>query len=182
MKLSFAGPLILIAGALAGVSSAVIAARAVGMARGVESGVWQYRDVSADSIVQPYAMASYVLDGRLPPSPGQLSEFTAETDSQGGRLTSACVYRLKSGTTPLPRWWSLMATGRQQRYHVITSQTAVALKSGEVVISVSPAPQDGNWLQAPEGTNFTLVYSGSIESGSSGLQPSAPFTVTRHGC
>lgn len=183
MKISFAGPLTVAAGALIGAASAVVSARTLGV--NASGGIWQLQASTAVSLAQPYALANYVLDGRLPPPAGQIAEFAADRDAGGGRLSSGCTYLLKAGAGALPRWWSVtaLASGSGRAPEVVSAETVVSAKDGTVAIAVSAVPQPGNWLAAPGAREFRLIYSGA-DSGALGgpAAESAPFSVDKVGC
>lgn len=129
-----------------------------------------------------YTRSHYLLEGRLPPAPGQMGEATAEKDSEGSLLTGSCSYVITS-TGPLPRWWSLSiietpaaAAGLQA---TADSDTAVRRADGVVEILAARQPQPGNWLKAPDKSHFTLLYS-ALAASERALKP--PFSITRGTC
>ena len=94
----------------AGLAAGCFSAYAVIQSSGVDylqSGTpWISRGTGLAGPWSYYARSHYLLAGRLPPAPGQLTEATAETDNENQPLTSSCRYRL-STIGPLPRWWSI---------------------------------------------------------------------------
>jgi hypothetical protein len=149
----------------------------------VESGTpWLSRATAMADTSAFYVRSHYLMEGRLPPAPGQLTEATAETDSENRPLTSSCVYRV-AGSGPLPRWWSLTATGSDvvgaPLQSTADSDTALREADGSVLITVSSLPRPGNWLKAPEARRFSLLYS-AIPQGAGVTTP--PFTITREAC
>lgn len=129
-----------------------------------------------------YTRSHYLLEGRLPPAPGQMGEATAETDSDGRPLTGGCSYTIAS-TGPLPRWWSISiietpasVAGLQA---TADSDTSVRAADGKVVITAGRDPMPGNWLKAPDKRHFTLLYS-ALAPGARPLQP--PFSIARGAC
>jgi hypothetical protein len=129
-----------------------------------------------------YVRAHYMIQGRLPPAPGQLTEATAETDADGRPLTNNCLYRLSS-TGPLPAWWSLSVIGgdRTQAPLQSTADSGSVVRdgAGNVTITAAASPQPGNWLRTPNQRRFTLLYSAAV---SAPATAAPPFTITREGC
>lgn len=129
-----------------------------------------------------YVRSHYLLEGRLPPAPGQMGEATAETDSDGRQLTGGCTYTISS-TGPLPRWWSISIiespAADAELQATADSDSTVHEADGSVRISAARAPQPGNWLKAPERRRFTLLYS-ALSPTPRPVQP--PFAIKREGC
>jgi hypothetical protein len=143
---------------------------------------WQSRAAAMAGSDAFYVRAHYLLEGRLPPAPSQLGEATAETDDEGRPLTGTCSYVITS-TGPLPRWWSIgIVQGTAASAELQTtadSDTAVREADGSVTITAATAPQQGNWLKAPERRRFTLLYSALAET----ARPLAPpFSIKRGVC
>lgn len=129
-----------------------------------------------------YVRAHYLMEGRLPPAPGQLMEATAETDGDGRPLTDNCAYRISS-SGPLPAWWSLSVIGASGAAAPLqaTADSSSVIRSadGSVTIMAAPEPRPGNWLRTPGKRRFTLLYSATA-SATKGMVP--PFTITREDC
>jgi hypothetical protein len=168
-------------GVAAGALSAYVLIQQAGV-EPVEAGTpWQSRAAAmADSNF--YARAHYLLDGRLPPAPGQLTEATAETDSDGRPLTGSCVYRLVSNG-PLPAWWSISVIGGASASAPLQttagSDTAIRGPDGTAEVLVYPSPRPGNWLKSPTRRRFTILYSALPRPGA--LQAPA-FAIRREAC
>jgi hypothetical protein len=129
-----------------------------------------------------YVRSHYLLEGRLPPAPGQMGEAIAEADSEGRPLTGACAYEI-TATGPLPRWWSLGIIGSPpadaQLQSTADSDTTVKTADGKLTITAAREPMPGNWLHSPDRRRFTLLYS-ALSPSAKPLQP--PFTITRGSC
>jgi hypothetical protein len=129
-----------------------------------------------------YVRSHYLIEGRLPPAKGQLTEATAETDSEGRPLTGSCVYRLAS-TGPLPAWWSVSVIGGASSIAPLQStagsDTAVRQPDGTAEIMVYPSPRPGNWLKSPTQRRFTILYSALPRAGA-GTAPA--FAIKREAC
>lgn len=129
-----------------------------------------------------YVRAHYLMEGRLPPAPGQLMEATAETDGDGRPLSNNCVYKLTS-SGPLPAWWSLSVIGGADAAAPLqaTADSTSVIRDGDgkVTITAAVEPQPGNWLKTPDKRRFTLLYS-AVAAGTRGNAP--PFALTREAC
>jgi hypothetical protein len=143
---------------------------------------WLSRTEAIASADNLYVRAHYLLEGRLPPVPGQLTEATAETDSDGRPLTGSCVYRLVS-TGPLPAWWSISIIGGASDIAPLqstaASDTAVRNPDGTAEILVYPSPRPGNWLKSPTRRRFTILYS-ALPRGTANTAPA--FAIRREAC
>jgi hypothetical protein len=169
-------------GIAAGALSAYVLIQQAGVET-VEAGApWQSRAAAMSEANNFYVRAHYLLAGRLPPAPGQLTEATAETDSDGRPLTGSCVYRIVS-TGPLPRWWSISVIGGASATAPLQStagsDTAVRQADGTAEIMVYPSPRPGNWLKSPTKRRFTILYSALPRAGA-GQAPA--FAIRREAC
>jgi hypothetical protein len=169
-------------GIAAGCLSAYVAIKSMGV-EAFEAGTpWLSRAAALAEPQNFYVRANYLLEGRLPPAPGQLTESTAETDSDGRPLTGSCVYRIVS-TGPLPAWWSISVIGGPSATAPLQStagsDTAVRRPDGSAEILVYPTPRPGNWLKSPTRRRFTILYS-ALERGQAGKAPA--FAIRREVC
>ena len=169
-------------GVAAGCISAFVLIKSAGVVP-VEAGTpWLSRSAAMAGSGAFYVRAHYLLEGRLPPAPGQLGEATAEADGDGRPLTGGCSYLL-TATGPLPRWWSLSIiespSADAELQSTADSDTTVRESDGSVRISAAQEPRPGNWLKAPDRRRFTLLYS-ALSPGPRPLVP--PFTITREDC
>ena len=169
-------------GIAAGCLSAYVLIQSAGV-EPVEAGTpWLSRTAALSDSGDFYVRSHYLIEGRLPPAPGQLTEATAETDSDGRPLTGSCVYRLVS-TGPLPPWWSVSVIGGASvtapLQSTAGSDTVVRQPDGTAEIAVYPSPRPGNWLKSPTQRRFTLLYSALPRAGGG----SAPaFAIRREAC
>jgi hypothetical protein len=182
MKSLLTGIGYLSAGVLSGSLSAYVLIQSAGIEPVQDGSPWQSRAAGLADTLGYYVRLHYLVEGRLPPAPGQLMEATAQSDGDGQPLSSACRYRLE-GKGPLPAWWSLsvidggaVITSRQT---IVDASAIIAEPDGSLVISASETPQPGNWLRTPEARRYTLLYS-AYTGRSSGIVP--PFTISRTGC
>lgn len=169
-----------------GIAAGALSAFAVIQSSGVEhvaSGTpWLSRQTALVEQQSFYVRAHYLLDGRLPPAPGQVSEATAETDTDNRPLTGACTFRIAS-TGPLPAWWSFTVIGADAAeaplQSAIDSGSVIREADGSVVIRANPSPRPGNWLKTPDRRRFTLLYS-ALPQGRAVTTP--PFEIRQEGC
>ena len=169
-------------GIAAGCMSAYLLIQSAGVEQVAGEKPWLTRAPGLADKQSFYVRAHYLLEGRLPPAPGQLTEATAETDGEGRPLTNNCIYKLSS-SGPLPAWWSLSVIGGDDTMAPLqaTADSASVIRdaSGQVSITAAASPQPGNWLRTPDKRRFTLLYSAAAAA----TQITAPpFTITREGC
>jgi hypothetical protein len=169
-------------GVAAGALSAYVLIQQAGVEPAGAGLPWLSRTEAISDSNDFYVRAHYLLEGRLPPVPGQLTEATAETDSDGRPLTGSCVYRIVS-TGPLPPWWSISVIGGASAAAPLQStagsDTAVRQPDGTVEILVYPSPRPGNWLKSSTRRRFTILYS-ALPRGSAGEAPA--FAIKREAC
>ena len=169
-----------------GIAAGTLSAFAVIQSSGVEhvaSGTpWLSRQFALEERQSLYARAHYLLQGRLPPAPGQLSEATAETDTDNRPLTGACTFRIVS-TGALPAWWSFSVIegdgAEAPLQSAIDSGSVIREADGSVVIRAHPSPRPGNWLRTPERRRYTLLYS-ALPRGRAVSTP--PFEIRQETC
>lgn len=169
-------------GIAAGCISAVALIHQAGVEPLSDDPPWITRAESLADRQSLYTRAHYMMEGRLPPAPGQLTEATADTDGEGRPLTSNCIYRLSS-SGPLPAWWSLSVIGGDGAaapLQATVDSTRVVLDgTGNVVIAAAASPQPGNWLRTPGKRRFTLLFSAATQGNTTATPP---FSITRESC
>jgi hypothetical protein len=176
------GPVLLIAGAVLGGLSAYVASDVIGTAPIVKGSPWTQRPVAVENPAEPYTVAHFLLEGRLPPPASQVTELTAFADQDGNRITSACVVELQLPPGARPRWWSIGVLG--QTGSILSSDRAVAEPDGSIRISIASSPKPGNWIEAPGNRSYALIYSAAVSDFGAGFTSgSLPlFTITRGAC
>lgn len=169
-------------GILTGCFSAFALIQNAGMEELEPGAPWHSRSGALIGQENFYVRAHYLLGGRLPPAPGQLTEAVAAADSQGRPLTGACAYRIAS-TGPLPRWWSISIIGNPAGLspHQVTADASSVIRNGDgkVEILAYPSPRPGNWLKSPTARRYTILYSAVPQAAG---PPAPPFTITAEGC
>ena len=172
------------AGLAVGCFSAYAVIRSSGVEVSADGGPWLSRTAGISGGSGFYVRSHYLIEGRLPPAPGQLTEAMAETDGKGQPLTGTCVYKISS-SGPLPRWWSLGAgesgSSGGSLQATIDADTVVREADGSIVIAASSVPQPGNWLKTSDARRFTLLYS-SLPPGNQRLATAPPLTIARGDC
>jgi hypothetical protein len=137
---------------------------------------WHSRPAALSGPQAFYARAHYMLEGRLPPAPGQMIEATAMADSEGRPLSAGCVYRLEA-RGPLPGWWSLAAAAGSSRH--ATAGSGDVMRGGDMSVSITASrlPAPGNWLRLPERGEVMLIYTAFLQD-----TGEPPFSILREGC
>ena len=175
----------LAAGAAGGLISAMLAIETLGFAPAAPGSIWHSRDTSPEAVAYPYAVAHYLLQGRLPASTEQSQEFAAERDSEGNRISAECTYAL-TGKPDLAHWWSLSAgsgtRGSDPRSTFLTSSDAVREADGTLTVTLSQHPAPGNWIRPPTQGRYALIYTVAGFSTADDAAAIPPFTVTRTRC
>lgn len=133
-------------------------------------GPWRAWPGSGAQTPDPYMRAVIARTAALPLGAGEGIELIAETDSDGERLSGACVYEI-SGRTPEARTFTLAVTrlstsGRSRRITqsdplaqpmALTSEGLLRDAAGGVRITAAASPQPGDWLATPAGSPFRLT-------------------------
>ena len=109
----------------------------------------------------PYTRAHTARNGLLPVSSTLELTFSAKTDSQGARLTSACDYTMTM-PAPEPVWWSLAVFDGQgkliqngaERY-AFNVHSAMREPDGRPTITVARDARPSNWL--PSGRSGRII-------------------------
>jgi len=173
-------------------ASAVYMLRASTGFGSVSVGPWtawpRVQAVNAD----PYAKARRAREGVLPLGNAEGVVFIADRDSEGGRLSTRCDYRL-IGRTPPARFWTLHATDEGNEslgvdarfpaaYH---SQHVLKNRSGGFDIAVGARPKPGNWLAVgseAEPLKLVLTLFDTPVTGGSHLVALEMHDIVRTGC
>ncbi|MCP5084379.1 MAG: DUF1214 domain-containing protein [Alphaproteobacteria bacterium] len=131
----------------------------------MESGSWKLWKKAGHPDADPYTKAHFSLLRELPLSSFEQMTFSADTDFNGGSLSSVCTYTLDSA--PLPaRAWELsvqprsnpaLATFTSQRT-TFNASNVVRNSQGNFRLVLSDSARPGNWLPLPiNGAEFKLV-------------------------
>ncbi|MGO4440486.1 DUF1214 domain-containing protein [Rhizobium sp. RAF56] len=158
----------------------------------IRLGAWEAFPLLHTEDADPYAKSHRARAGRLLYGTAEGLVFSAVDDSDGGRLTAGCSYRL-TGQTPPARLWTLFAAGDDGkpltppagRPGAINSWTVLRDTDSGFSIGISREPQSGNWLALPlTGDRFRLVLTllDTPAAGSSGLLDLAMPKLAKIGC
>jgi hypothetical protein len=126
-------------------------------------GSWQAWPKLGSPEADPYMRAIIARRGDVPLATGEGLGFTAQTDSEGRPLDSACTYTI-GAVAPIARLWTLTlydedghlpatALGRRS----FTSAELLRDSQDLFTIALSRNLQPGNWLQLPASGPFTVV-------------------------
>lgn len=150
---------LLLCALLVGVGSALLGVRKQFAAGGVRSGSWQTNANIGSSGAGPYLRAGVAIGGLLALNASETIYYTATTDDEGERLSTACQYRI-DGREPAARWWSITAyanddlliRGSNGRYSVDATSVEKGA-DGSFVVRVGGEPRAGNWISTgpPDG-------------------------------
>lgn len=129
-----------------------------------QAGPWQVHPQIGTREIDPYARATLARSAAIPLAAGEGLTFRAATDSQGRPLRGECIYAI-TGTTPSARFWSLTlhdSTGHlpddwQDGRIALTSARITRPEDGAMRVTISPQPQPGNWIRAPDGNGFGIA-------------------------
>ena len=171
-------------GIIAGAVSAYLVIENTGDEPLGNGGPWSSRVESLTGNDAFYVRAYFMMQGRLPPAPGQIDEATAVNDSDGQALTGICRYRIAT-TGPLPRWWSIAvmnsATSSPPPRAIASSDTVIHDADGTAIIKAGATPLSGNWLSTEQPGRYFLLYS-AVATGAQRLPGAPPFTIKREAC
>lgn len=129
-----------------------------------QAGPWQVHPQIGTREIDPYARATLARSADIPLAAGEGLTFRANTDSLSRPLRSDCTYTI-TGTTPSARFWSLtlqdenglLPDGWQSERFTTTSVRITRPEDGALHIAISPQPQAGNWLRAPDDGGFSIA-------------------------
>ena len=144
----------------------------------IKLGAWEAFPRAQTSDADPYARSHRAKSGKLLYGSAEGLAFSASTDDRGEPLNGVCTYRI-SGQTPPARLWTLFVARNDGRPLALTSNRPSATNSWKVLrnadssftVTVSSAPQAGNWLAVPARGPFKLALTllDTPTAGSSGL-------------
>jgi hypothetical protein len=129
----------------------------------VTVGGWTAWPQEGSANADPYSLAMLARTGEVPLGAGEGLSFTAEKDAAGADLSGHCTYTI-TGETPAARLWTLTAYDGAGRLMVnvahrsgFHSREIVRGSDGEMLITVAPTVQPGNWLPIGQTDRFKLV-------------------------
>ena len=123
----------------------------------VHLGPWILWPRSGSPAADPYARAILAQSGQIPVAAAEGVLLVAASDSQGGRLSGRCSYRV-AGHALAARLWSVSVTSPDGRptpnaldRYGFTSTELVRRSDGGFAIELAHAARSGNWLPVPAG-------------------------------
>ena len=184
MKRLAEGIAFLAVGVIAGAASAYFVIENTGELSLGNGGPWSSRVESLTGDDALYVRAHFMMQGRLPPAPGQIDEATAETDSERQPLSGNCRYSIAS-TAQLPRWWSIAVMSKgsaaSSLQSIASSDSVVHESDGMAIIRAGASPLPGNWLRTEASGRYVLLYS-AVATGAQRLPGVPPFNIRREAC
>ena len=176
---------LMVIGLIGGWSSALYSIDAIGSTQVSEASSWRKWDLASGKSSNPYALAHFLLDGKIPPAESLFNAFSNAYDSDGRRLHASCVYAVSTSEFDA-RWWSLAVTPSTTvetgSTSVITSDDIVRAGDGSMIVAISNHPVPGNWIKPAADGEIEIQLLISNDGGSdSTIRPTMP-TVQRIGC
>jgi Uncharacterized conserved protein len=126
-------------------------------------GPWQTWPKLGSAEADPYMRAIVARRSDIPLATGEGLALTAQSDSEGRKLDSACSYRI-GPSTPAARWWTLtvydedgkLAPSELGRSGFTSPEVLRDAQNGFAVV-LSRTLSAGNWLQLPASGPFSVV-------------------------
>ncbi|WP_262027531.1 DUF1214 domain-containing protein [Microvirga sp. Mcv34] len=125
-------------------------------------GPWQAWPKLGSPEADPYMRAILARRGDVPLATGEGLGFTAQTDSEGRPLDSACTYTI-GAVAPTARLWTLTLYDGDGRLPVtelgrrnFTSAEVLRDAQDRFTIALSRTLQPGNWIQLPAAGPFAV--------------------------
>jgi hypothetical protein len=157
----------------------------------VTIGAWKAVPGTGSPKADPYSRAILTRRGDVSLAVGEGLALSAQVDSTGRALDSACTYRIGT-TTPQSRFWTLAlydktgaVAATELGRSAFTSSEVLRGSDGQFTIALSRQARSGNWLQLPADGPFTLVlrlYDTPASAASASLDPASIPAVERLGC
>src|SRR5262249_53538157 len=123
-------------------------------------GQWKIWPLAGAAAADPYTRAHFTAEDRLPPNSFEVQEYETAGGSEGRTPDSSCTYRL-NGRMPPARWWSVWAMvaglNPDQQPGGVTSNDVIYDAKGELMISLSPTPQTGQWIHLNDYGSFSVI-------------------------
>lgn len=161
MRLALKLLAVLVVGTALGLATTWLSVRWFSSSR-ISDGPWKTNLLAGSAQSGSYWRAAVAIHGLFALNRSESAYYTADTDSDGGRLDGRCRYEM-TGPEPQARWWSITAYGPDDylipnpahRYSV--SKTTVA-REGDTTIRVQVGGEAGgnNWIPTGVG-RFSLT-------------------------
>jgi hypothetical protein len=146
-------------GVVGGWASALWFIDSVGSKPAGASGNWRVWDLASGTSSNPYALAHFLFEGRVPPAQSLFRVYSNARDDEGSKLRSDCTYKISAEALE-SRWWSLsvgpMDSQDRDSSSVITSEDVVRAANGAVDVAVAKQPVAGNWIRPAMSGNMVI--------------------------
>jgi hypothetical protein len=109
-------------------------------------GKWQNWPVPGDTSSNPYTLARFLTETKLPEHFSEVLTFYRRDDDQGDGLSEDCNYLLSMPIPTARRWSVALETLPGQSPQLVTQDDVISV-GGVVEVQLSNTPQPGNWLQ-----------------------------------
>lgn len=130
----------------------------------IQNGSWKLWKKAGHPDADPYTKAHFSLRRELPLSSFEQMTFSADTDFNGGGLSSVCSYTLASAPLPARAWGLSIQPRGEAPLTLISTRTSynannvVRDSQGNFRLVLADSARPGNWLPLPaNGAEFKLV-------------------------
>jgi hypothetical protein len=176
---------IMVIGLIGGWSSALYSIDAIGSSSVSDASSWRKWDLAPGTSSNPYALAHFLLDGKIPPAQSLFRIYSNGRDGEGSRLSSSCVYSVSMADVG-SRWWSLSVTPSEapeaDSSSVLSSDDVVRASDGSLILAISAHPVPGNWIRPATSGSFDIQLLISNDGSSDATGDPVMPTVQRVGC
>lgn len=172
-------------GVIGGWASALWFVDSVGSKPVGTAGNWRMWDLAAGTSSNPYALAHFLFEGRVPPAQSLFHVYSNTSDDEGNTLQASCTYKITAGELGA-RWWSLsvgpMDSQDKDTSAVITSEDVVRAADNSVNVAVAKSPVAGNWIRPMAAGSMVIQLVVSNEGASQALANLKLPAVQRVSC
>ena len=175
----------ILCGVVGGWASALWFIDSVGSKPAGDKGSWRMWDLASGTASNPYALAHFLFEGRVPPAQSLFHVYTDARDDEGSKLLSSCVYKISASELE-SRWWSLsvgpLDSLDRDSSPVITSDEVVRGSDGSMTVAMARHPVAGNWIRPAMEGNIVIQLVVSNDGASQAPQSLTLPTVQRVSC
>ena len=172
-------------GVVGGWASALWFIDSVGSTPAGTTGSWRKWDLASGTSSNPYALAHFLFEGRVPPAQSLFHVYTNSRDDDGNNLQSECTYKISAEVLE-SRWWSLsvgpLDSTDKDSSSVITSEEVVRGSDSSVDVAVARHPVAGNWIRPAMAGSMVIQLVVSNEGASQAVASLTLPKVQRVGC
>jgi hypothetical protein len=172
-------------GVIGGWASALWFIDSVGSKPAGVTGNWRLWDLASGTSSNPYALAHFLFEGRVPPAQSLFHIYSNSRDDDGNTLRSSCVYMISARELE-SRWWSIsvgpLDVLDRDSSPVITSDEVVRAADNSLNISLAKSPVAGNWIRPAMDGNLVIQLVVSNEGAALAPDSLTLPTVRRMSC